>query len=204
MLEIDLNPGDLLYLPRDYIHTTNTSETHSAHSTIGIAVYTWLDLAGELLQSAMGSRQFRKALPPGFASRSDAKPKLMADLTRVLDELRESAHRDEPIDLFLSRVRSANTPDRRAFGSDVVVIDSNTPLQAPGSNHFRIASLGSKIAVEFKQRRFILPAETQSALEGMRQHRVFKTADLPGTLSLDAKLTLIRTLFENVFLSTPS
>jgi hypothetical protein len=63
VLEVDLAPGDLLYLPRGYIHTTYTSDTHSAHVTLGIAVYTWLNLAGELLQSGMESIRFRKALP---------------------------------------------------------------------------------------------------------------------------------------------
>ncbi len=167
-------------------------------------MYNWLDLAGEMLQAAMGAARFRQALPPGFASRSDANPALIEELNQVLDQLRDSAHSEELIDLFLSRVRSTKSPDRGAFRSDVVVIEPDTPLQAPEPEHYRIVPQGSKVAVEFQQRRFILPGEARGTLEGMREHRVFKTADLPGTLAIDAKLALVRTLFEKGFLSTPT
>ena len=88
-------------------------------------------------------------------------------------------------------------------GGFVVVIEPDTPLQAPAPEQYRIVPQGSKVALEFQKRRFVLPADVRDALEGMRRHRVFKTVDLPGTLSLDAKLTLVRTLFEKGFLSTP-
>jgi lysine-specific demethylase/histidyl-hydroxylase NO66 len=204
LLEIELSPGDLLYLPRGYIHTTTTSETHSAHTTLGIAIYTWLDLAGELLQSAMGSARLRQALPPGFASRGDAKPALVKELNEVLDQLLDGADSDEIIDLFLNRVRSNKMLERGAFRADVSVIEPDTLLQSPDPEHYRIVSLDAKVAVEFQQRRFILPGDARATLEGMRQQRVFKAADLPGTLSIDAKLALVRTLVEKGFLSRRS
>jgi ribosomal protein L16 Arg81 hydroxylase len=204
LLEVTLSAGDLLYLPRGYIHTTTTSDRRSAHITIGIAVYTWIDLASEMLQAAMESPQLRRALPPGFASRGAVKPALMAELARVLDQLHGAADSEELVDLFLSRVRSTKTPERGSFRSDVTVIEPHTQLQAPDPELYRIVPQGSKLAVEFKQRRFILPAEAHAALEGMRQQRVFQTADLPGGLSLDAKLTLVRTLFDKGFISKRS
>src|SRR5215469_14731846 len=49
LLELELKQGDLLYLPRGYVHATRTSQVHSAHITIGINVYTWVDLLSELV-----------------------------------------------------------------------------------------------------------------------------------------------------------
>ena len=48
LLQLELEPGDLLYLPRGYVHAAETSDQHSAHVTIGVTVYTWVELMQEL------------------------------------------------------------------------------------------------------------------------------------------------------------
>jgi ribosomal protein L16 Arg81 hydroxylase len=50
LLELELKPGDLLYLPRGYVHAAASTHGHSAHITIGITVYTWVELIAELCQ----------------------------------------------------------------------------------------------------------------------------------------------------------
>jgi hypothetical protein len=67
--QLELAAGDLLYLPRGTVHSTTTSEEFSAHVTIDISVYTWVDLAREALQSSIDGEPLRRALPPGFAHR---------------------------------------------------------------------------------------------------------------------------------------
>jgi ribosomal protein L16 Arg81 hydroxylase len=64
LLELELNAGDLLYLPRGYVHAAHTSQGHSAHVTIGITVYTWVELIGELANAAKEIPALRAALPP--------------------------------------------------------------------------------------------------------------------------------------------
>src|SRR3974390_2309223 len=49
LFELELKQGDLLYLPRGYVHAAHTSQVHSAHVTIGISVYTWVELLSELI-----------------------------------------------------------------------------------------------------------------------------------------------------------
>lgn len=200
LLEVDLAPGDLLYLPRGHVHTTTTSSSHSAHVTIGIAVYTWLDLAGELMQSAMSSARLRQALPPGFASRPGSRPALKEDIEGVLDELRNSAAGESLIDMFVNRVRATKTSERGTFRSDVVVIAADTRLAAPAPTEYRIGQQGSKVTVEFRQRRLILPGEALRTLEFMRQVRSFRAVDLPDSLDIEATLTLLRLLHERGFL----
>jgi hypothetical protein len=50
LFELDLAPGDLLYLPRGFVHTTATSESSSVHVTLGVTVYTWIELLTEWAQ----------------------------------------------------------------------------------------------------------------------------------------------------------
>jgi len=76
ILELELMPGDLLYLPRGYVHAANTSNSHSAHITVGITVFTRVELISELVASSREMAGFRTALPPGFATREDVKETL--------------------------------------------------------------------------------------------------------------------------------
>jgi ribosomal protein L16 Arg81 hydroxylase len=107
LLELELKQGDLLYLPRGYVHAAHTSQVHSAHVTIGISVYTWVDLLSELIASSKESHQFRTALPPGFARKEDMKKKLKEGLTVSARALIGNCDSDRLIDDFLQRVRSA-------------------------------------------------------------------------------------------------
>jgi ribosomal protein L16 Arg81 hydroxylase len=200
LLEVDLGPGDLLYLPRGHVHTTTTSASYSAHVTIGIAVYTWLDLAGELLQAGMTSARLRQALPPGFAHRPELLPALKEDLEGALDELRDSAPGERLIEMLVARVRSGKVAERGTFRADVVVIAADTLLECPAPTDFRVGRQGTKVTLEFRQRRVVLPGEALQTLEYMRTKRTFRAMDLPGTLDIESKLTLLRLLHERDFL----
>lgn len=200
LLEVDLAPGDLLYLPRGHVHTTTTPGGRCAHVTIGVAVYTWLDLAAELLQSGMQLQHFRRALPPGFASRAGLIPELAAELSVVLDQLRNSADSRRLIDMFLRRVNSSRRPERATFQSNVAVIGVETPLEAPAPDEYRIAQRGDKFSLEFQKCRLLLPRDALPAFESMCRTRTFKVVDLPGPLDIEAKLALARLLNERGFL----
>ncbi|KAA3673276.1 bifunctional lysine-specific demethylase and histidyl-hydroxylase NO66 [Paragonimus westermani] len=72
LLEVDLKPGDLLHLPRGYVHQARTTEDHSLHITISTyQKHTWGDFLSKLLPVALQSAMendvnFRKGLPVGF------------------------------------------------------------------------------------------------------------------------------------------
>ncbi|HEX8474836.1 MAG TPA: cupin domain-containing protein [Pyrinomonadaceae bacterium] len=71
--DIVLEAGDLLYLPRGFVHEAKTSTEASLHVTLGIHVLTWLDLLSVALgQMSNRDERFRRALPVGFANESGA------------------------------------------------------------------------------------------------------------------------------------
>ena len=106
LLELELKQGDLLYLPRGYVHAAHTSQVHSAHVSIGITVYTWVELLSELIASSKEFHQFRTALPPGFARREEMKKTLKEHLAVGTQRLIGNCDSDRLIDDFLQRVRS--------------------------------------------------------------------------------------------------
>lgn len=119
LLELDLAPGDLLYLPRGFVHTTVTNESFSLHVTLGITVYTWVELLLDWVQSSKNYKNLRRALPPGFASRDDVRRSLGTYLRPIIEELRSATDYAATIDRFARRVRTARPSTRTEFQADV-------------------------------------------------------------------------------------
>jgi len=109
LMEVDMAAGDLLYLPRGYIHTTTTSRSSSVHLTIGMTVMTWLDLAGELVQAAKEDVRLRKALPVGFASRPEAIAEMRDELAAILERLAGSERMPAVIENFAQRAKNTQS-----------------------------------------------------------------------------------------------
>ena len=121
LMEVDLEAGDLLYLPRGYVHSAATSDSFSAHVTIGVTVYTWIDLAAELFMSSMQMPRFRNALPPGFASNSEYKQILQKGIIERVNELLTSSDYDKLIDVFAKRVMAGRSKEKGSFQCNVSV-----------------------------------------------------------------------------------
>ena len=82
LLDVGLEAGDCLYLPRGFVHAALTTAEHSVHLTVGVLSTTWYDVLSDALTLAAQEVDFRAALPvhpadalgelPGFLSRAGA------------------------------------------------------------------------------------------------------------------------------------
>jgi len=63
VIEVDLAPGDALYVPRGWRHAAQTTADRSIHLTVGILQTTWYDVLGDLVALARDELDFRHALP---------------------------------------------------------------------------------------------------------------------------------------------
>lgn len=77
VLDIVLNPGDVLYMPRGWVHqacTLNDEKDHSLHLTVSaMQNWSWIDLMENIIpqaldNSAMDSLSLRQGLPNNFLS----------------------------------------------------------------------------------------------------------------------------------------
>jgi ribosomal protein L16 Arg81 hydroxylase len=201
LLELELNPGDLLYLPRGYVHAANTSDAHSAHVTIGITIFTWVELFSELIASSKEIAGFRAGLPPGFATREDFKKTLKDGFARCLDELRENADCDRLVESFLQKVRSGRVRTAEPFRSDVRMIELQTPLMVPEAGCYRISAENGSAVLEFEGKKLTLPNHVRAALDDMCRRKSFRPEELCGPLDNNGKLGLARYLHEQRFLT---
>jgi len=67
VLETDLEPGDMLYIPRGWRHAATAQAAASAHMTIGVLNYAWYDVLQEVLLQAKDELAFRETVPVGYA-----------------------------------------------------------------------------------------------------------------------------------------
>jgi hypothetical protein len=201
ILELDLKPGDLLYMPRGYVHAAETLRGHSAHVTIGVTVYTWVDLISELVASAKDIASFRTALPPGFATRDDLKSILTEGLAKCMDQLREHSDCDRLVDSLLQRIRSSQPCPGRTFKSDARVIGLQTRLKIPEADRYRVSIENQQAILEFDGRKLLLPNKVRVTVEDMCRRTSFAPGELAGPLDIDGKLKLARYLHEERFLT---
>lgn len=200
LLEVDLTPGDLLYLPRGFVHTTATSDSFSVHVTLGITVYTWVELLSDWAQSSKNSVSFRRALPPGFARRGDVRQLLRAQLQQIITQLQRMTDYDALLNGFSHRVRSARAGIRTDFRTDVMVIGPRTELRTLDRDSYAVMEKDGKLVLKFHGKAFVVERNAQPILEEICRRTGFITADLAHPLGEAATLALVRSLYNAGFL----
>ena len=63
LMDVELEAGDALYLPRGYVHAALTTDEHSVHLTVGVLSTTWYDVLLDAVSLAGDEESFRDALP---------------------------------------------------------------------------------------------------------------------------------------------
>ena len=111
------------------MHTTNTGNRASAHATLGVTVYTWVELLAIWLQSSKNEVDFRRALPPGFAHRPELKRELEEGFARLVAKFHAKLDGEKLVESFLQRVRDGY-PGQRAAGAG---LDANVVVIGPRS-----------------------------------------------------------------------
>ena len=77
--------------------------------TLGVTVFTWVELLAEWAQLARHAPDLRRALPTGFASRAQDRDALVAGLRTAISRLEQLTDFDDLIANFAERIRSVET-----------------------------------------------------------------------------------------------
>jgi ribosomal protein L16 Arg81 hydroxylase len=106
-LDVTLNTGDVLYIPRGHWHDAVACEEPSLHLTLGITCRTGLDWITWLAQDLEESVEWREALPLILAGDTGH---IRSRLERLADKLAEQTRRPQFMDRFLADQLTATTP----------------------------------------------------------------------------------------------
>ncbi len=192
-----LEQGDVLYIPRGFPHEATTTTSSSAHLTIGIHAFKWLDLVIEAVKVAAEDNRFlREALPPGFLdiSLGSITAETVGDIVAVLrneDVLETAKSRIEKRLLKYRKVvqrghlRSLDAIPRLTGDSPVV--------RAPGRT-CRVRVHRDEAFIEFAGNFVAGPLWLKPTFDFVAQHERFVVSELPGDFSAADKLDVVKRL----------
>lgn len=203
--ELDLEPGDLLYLPRGFVHDATANHAASLHLTIGILPVLWASVVRDAVDQALAEDvRFREALPLGFALDEALQEQARARVAQLLDALRASASPDSLIGSAARRALFGSRPvlrkhllDLEAVGS----VDLDTPVHRRPGLLWRLADDDASVRLEFHGKEVRLPGHVAEEVRFVTETEEFSGRDIPGRLDEPGRLVLIRSLLREGFLT---
>jgi len=196
--ELVLEAGDVLYLPRGFVHQPAALESASLHLTVGITPHRWVDLlASALISRAQRAISLRRALPPGTLF----EPARRRELATRFDELVAECLGDLTVTEAANHLAAGSMgemyPLPVAHFDQLMKRDHTTAetrvARRPGML-CRVQSMDGRVAIQFPGNQVLGPPSIAPALEYVAGARGdFAVGDLPG-LSATSQITLVRQL----------
>lgn len=201
--ELDVAAGDLLYLPRGFIHEALTSDQRSIHITLGVTGLTWLELLREAAAECREDLRFRRLLPAGFAGSEAGRAEMAAELSRLAAELQRPEVAARAVDRVLDRFINTRRPigaDRLFTAEALDRVDLHTRVRRRREVLFRLRTGPERVALSFHGKQVALPAYAAAAVTFCTREEPFCAAELPPDLDAPGRLVLVRRLLREGFL----
>ncbi len=196
LCETVLHPGDVLYIPRGFVHAGAAQEGGpSLHITVNIHVRTWFDFLSDAL-AAVADRdpQLRRSLPVGFVSDERATAALATSFAEVMQRFHRDARFDDALGKHTEALLAKPvTPDGH-FTQLFAEIGPDTLLRRRDTVLTRVFRHGGIAGIQFSGNQVTGPAKIGVALEYVAAHERLTPADLPGPLASNERLVLARRL----------
>ncbi len=188
VLDVTLQAGDTLYLPRGWLHEAKTSETDSLHLTVGVNVYTWMDAFRAALDSCAREAGFRRS-PDG-----ETPGELIEILAAELGPERVERRRRRKLVRTRRPVLGGQLSQLRALES----LDADTVVERRPTVLFDFEG----VTLSFEGKDLTFPNEAAEDLAFVAQSdEPFTPAELPGELDDEGRLVLVRRLVREGFLA---
>ena len=197
VIDTVLEQGDVLYIPRGWIHEAETVAERSLHITIGLLSYTWRDYLHQLIDK-MGAenRTFRQSLPEDFLSGAmppSKRNKLVEKYLNTASAGAIDASRQAMLEkLVSSHILPAGAgltlsgEEAKAALTDVYEKWPDLPIYIVQENQ--------DISVLFAGKKITFPFFIEPALSFIINSPSFTRQDLPANLDTDEKTVLLKRL----------
>ena len=179
LLDVELEAGDALYLPRGYVHAALTTDEHSVHLTVGVLSTTWHDVLTDVLALAGREESFRDALPVQPADGlADSVPDLLRRAAAWLEQL-PAAEVEDVVRRRLARAVPVEPVPLLATAAALRSLDASTPLRPRQGLAADVRTEGEHLVVAVPGKTVTLPAFAEPAVR-----RLLDGPCTPGDLLL--------------------
>jgi lysine-specific demethylase/histidyl-hydroxylase NO66 len=190
LLDVELEPGDALYLPRGFVHAAVTTDEDSVHLTVGVLATTWYDVLADALTLARDEEEFRGALP--VQPRAQL-PALLPEMLRTAAQWLEQLPAADVERVVAARLDRAVPPEPVSLLATAQVVRDlgrATPVRPRRGLPATVRVEGDRVALVVPGRTITLPVAAEPALRRMLAAPA-TSADLPG-LDEEGRLVLVR------------
>ena len=188
VMDVTLRAGDMLYLPRGWLHQAMTSDVPSLHLTVGISVATWRDAMREALDEAAREEV---ELRRGVVLDGEAPEGLLEALAARLTPEAVSTRRRRSFVESRRPIRDDAFDQLRALEE----LDLDTLLERRRTVIAHLSVDEDAARLVFEGRELSLPAFVAADLVHMLEtDEAFRAQDLPGSLDDSGRLVLVRRL----------
>ena len=204
-LEETFAPGDVLYLPRGWIHSATALGDFSIHLTIGVSAHTRSELAERMIARLAASPSLRAALPMGVDRLDPARLQaIVREATADLVELLGSGDfTDDIATEAAAEFRSAIRPEPvhpLAFVTAIGSLGADTVVAWRGGLPRTIATTATQVAIPLAGRTVRLPIEAEAAIRLLSAGDPCRVGDLPG-LDSESAVVVTRRLVREAILT---
>ncbi len=198
--EIELKPGDFLYLPRGHVHETSTTNAHSLHVTLAIDVFTWADLLHEMMKN---EPELRRALPIKAMLSKNAQNIDLSCIKTIEKVLSDSNALDHAFRKIYSKyVKVKKTTYTRDFNarSFLKEITSETILRKREEIFYSLVTEYDRTTLYFGNEEITGPSNIEPSLQYILDNDLFSVKCMPNTMTESSNMVLVNTLLKEDFL----
>lgn len=203
--DIQLNEGDLIYIPRGYGHEALTSNSSSLHVTVGILSYTWLDLIQETITLVSDDLQFRKSLPIGFANEKALNSTITDEFGNLLKKIVNGKSKlEQAVENISEKFISTRHPLLEGYLTEIEQIDkldTTSTLKKRPNILYKVIEEESNFSLLFLRKRLQFPKFVRPPLDFILSKDDFIVEDIPNVLDNAGKIVLVKRLLKEGFLT---
>ncbi|SFH40278.1 cupin domain-containing protein [Amycolatopsis regifaucium] len=201
-----LEPGDVMYLPRGWLHSAKALGDVSAHLTVGIHVITVFALVEALTALAGSDERLRASLPLGIdVADSDRIEGHLESVRQDLIDVLRTVPSEDVARHVRDRTWKGNRPEPLApvaAAEFLLGLRDGDAVRRRDGLRFRITGpADGHVALELPDRRLSLPGSTSTALAALLDGSTWRVGELPGLDRTDQLVLVRRLLREGVLMA---
>ena len=193
-----LEQGDLIYIPRGFVHAAECGSEPSLHITLGVTAVFWQDLLHAALRAAiLQDDRLRQTLPLGFAT--GPRTALIKRAKGALRELADEAFLAGVVDQFMDELVRTHQIDISGqvvdfFQPKLLGIDDFVGRR-PGIV-YQTHVTDDSVRINYGARAIVFPYFFREALEFALQESAYAIREIPGDLQDEERVVFTERLLE--------
>ena len=196
-LDVQLWPGDCLYIPKGTAHAASTVDSSSIHLTLGVRSLTFAEVLRGAVDTALADDALDQPLPAGFArDPAQLEAELRSMLAAVADGIRDA----DPVELAQRAARRFVEPRAPLLTGQLQQllaagdVYDRTSVQRRPHARFEVVPHGDEVNVVLADRTLKMPVGAEPALRAIAAMPQFRVSDLREHLDQAGRVTLVRRL----------